>query len=131
MVHSQDTEIFVFLWNPQISKSVMSSYALLDNGSYTHAYFFWILRTIKMRFGQILVCCLTNISNRFLAQCWRLETSSRPFYDFIKMTTYQDLAIINSWHLPFLSVSYLPFQNIETLESWYNRLFSNWGRLLN
>ena len=28
----------------------------------------------------------TNMSNMFLAQCWRLETSFTPFYDFIKMT---------------------------------------------
>ena len=27
---------------------------------------------------------LTNISNMFLAQCWGLETCSRPFYDFNK-----------------------------------------------
>ena len=41
--------------------------------------FFWILSTIKMKFGQILVCSMTNISNMFLAQCCRLEASSRPF----------------------------------------------------
>ena len=45
--------------------------------------FFWMLITIKMKFGQILMCCMTNTSNMFLAQCWRLQ---RPFYDFIKMT---------------------------------------------
>ena len=27
-----------------------------------------------MKFGQILVCYMTIISNMFLAQCWRLET---------------------------------------------------------
>ena len=52
----------------------------------TSSYFFWILSTLKNKFGQILVCCKTNISNMFLAQDWRLETSSRLFYDFIKMT---------------------------------------------
>ena len=45
-------------------------------------------------FGQILVYCMTNISNVFLAECWRLETSSRPFYDFIEMTIQQALAIL-------------------------------------
>ena len=69
------------------SRSVTSSYALLDNGNYTYAYFFLILSTIKMKFGQVLVCCMTNISNMFLVLCQRLETSSRPFYEFIKMTT--------------------------------------------
>ena len=29
-----------------------------------------------MKFGQILVCCMTNISNMFLAQYWRLEISA-------------------------------------------------------
>ena len=53
----------------------------------------------------------------FLAQCWRLETSFRPFYDFIKMVTVQNLAIFNSWHLPFLIVPYSHFQKNETLES--------------
>ena len=53
------------------------------------------LSPIKMKFGQILVCYMTNISNMFLAECWRLETSSRLFYDFIKMTIHQDLAIFN------------------------------------
>ena len=48
----------------------------------------------QVLFGQILVCCMTNISNMFLAKCWRLETSSRLFYDFIKMIIQQDLAIL-------------------------------------
>ena len=50
-----------------------------------------------MKFGQILVCCMANISNMFLAECWRLETSSRLFYDFIKMTIQQDLIIFNGY----------------------------------
>ena len=66
----------MFLWNP---KSVTSSNALLHNGSYAYAYSFWILSTIKIKFGQILVCCMANISKMFLTQCWRLRTSSRPF----------------------------------------------------
>ena len=49
-----------------------------------------------MKFGLILVCSMKNISNMFLAQCWRLETSFRPFYDLIKMTIKQDLAIFNN-----------------------------------
>ena len=80
---------------------------------------------------RILVCCMTNISKLFLAQCWRLETSSRPFYDFIKMTIQQDLAIFNGWHIPLLIVLYSPFQKNETLESWHIWLLSNWGRFLN
>ena len=39
---------------------------------------------------------LTNISNMFLAQCSRLETSSRPFYDFNKTAIPQVLSIFSS-----------------------------------
>ena len=53
-----------------------------------------------MKLGQILMCCMTNISNMYLAECWRLETSSRLFYDFTKVIQ-QDLAIFNGWHIPF------------------------------
>ena len=53
---------------------------------YTYAYFLWILSTIKMKFGQIIVRCMTNIFSMFLFQCWRLlETSFRFFYDFMTM----------------------------------------------
>ena len=61
---------------------------------------------------------MTNISNMFLTECWRLETSSRLFYDFIKKTIQQDLAIINGSHIPFLIVLYSPFQKNGTPESW-------------
>ena len=47
--------------------------------------FFWTMRTIKMKFGQILVCSVTNISNMFWIQYWRLETS-KLFDNFYKMT---------------------------------------------
>ena len=63
-----------------------------------------------MKFGQILEYCMTNTSTVFLAECWRLETSSWLFYDFIKMTIQQDMAIFNGWHIPFLIVLYSPFQ---------------------
>ena len=131
MFRFRDIEIFVFLWNLQISKFVTSSYVLLHNVSYTYAYFFWILSPIKMKFGQILVCCMTNISNIFLTECWRLETSSRIFCDFIKMAIQQDQAIFNGRRIPFLIVLYSPFQKNETLESWHIWLLSNWGRFLN
>ena len=45
---------------------------------------------------NVLVCCMTNISNMFLTQCWKLETSSRSFYDFSKMTIQGDVAVFNS-----------------------------------
>ena len=90
-----------------------SSQVLLHNESYTFAYFFWILSIIKMKFGQILACCLSKISNMFLGQCCRLGTSSRLFYYFIKMTIYWDLAIFNGRHLPFANVDYSTFQKMK------------------
>ena len=68
-----------------------------SSGISTSADFFWILSTLKKKFGQMLECCNTNISIMFLAQDWRLrlEASSRLFYDFIKMTLQRDLAIFN------------------------------------
>ena len=74
------------------------------------AYFFWILSPTKMKLSKILLCFLTNISNMFLALCWRLETSSRPCYYFIEIAIGEDLAIFNSWHLPFFIIPYSSFQ---------------------
>ena len=48
----------------------------------TCTYFFWILSTLKKKFGQILVCCTTNISNMFLAQDWKMETHFQTFLWF-------------------------------------------------
>ena len=61
-------------------------------------YFKYYVLPTKVKFGQILVCCMRNISNLFLAKCWKLETNSRLFYFFIKRTIKQDLTIFNSWH---------------------------------
>ena len=122
---------FCIFMKPRVSKLVTSSKVLLHNASYTSAYFFWTLRSIKMKFGQILVCCVTDISNMFLAEWWRLKTSSRLYYDFIKMTIQQDLVIFNGCHILFSIVLYSPFQKNETLGSWHIWLLSNRGRLLN
>ena len=84
-----------------------------------------------MKFAQILVCCMTNIANMFLAESWRPETSTWLFYDFIKITIQQDLAIFNGLHAPFLIFLYSPLQKNETLESWHIWLLRNWDRLLN
>ena len=70
-----------------------------------------------MKFGQILERCLKNISNTFLVECWRLETSSQLFYDFIKITMQQDLVIFNGCHILFLIVLYSPIKKNETLGS--------------
>ena len=98
---------------------------MLPNGSYINAYLFWILSPIKMKLCHILVFPMTNISNMFLTQCWRLETSLRPFYNFIELAIKWNLAIFNSWYLPFLIVPYSHFQKNETVESWNSWLLSN------
>ena len=67
---------------------------------------------------------MMNISNMFLVECWRPETSSRLFYDFIKMATQQDLAIFNGWHTPFLIVLRLPF--FKKMKHWNLGIFGYW-----
>ena len=96
-------------------------------------YFFRMLCNTKVKFRQILMRCMRNImrNNLFLAQCWRLETNSRLFYFYLKMTIKQDVIIFNCWHLPFFIVPDSPFQKDDTLESWHNLLLSNWSRFLN
>ena len=68
---------------------------------------------MKMKFVQILVFYMPNIANMSLAQCWGLETNSRPFHDFIKITIYRDFTIFNGWHLSFLNVLYSPYQKTK------------------
>ena len=72
---------------------------MLHNGPCAYAYFSSVLSTIKMKLGHILMCYMTNISNI-------LWISSRPFYDFDKVTIKRDLAVFNSWHLTSLIVPY-------------------------
>ena len=84
-----------------------------------------------MKFGQILVYLITNIFNIFLPQCWSLQTSSRPFYDFTEMTLERNLSIFSSSYLPFLILPYLHFHKNETNETLHNWLLSNWNKLLN
>ena len=102
----------------------------MPNGSYIFAYFLWILSIIKMKFGEILVYLKTNMSKMFLAQCWRLGTSSRSCYNFNEITIWWSLSIFSSWHYPFLIIRFVNFQKIETLETWNNWLLSNRSRFL-
>ena len=53
-------------------------------------------KNYQKEFGQILVYLTANVSNMFLAQCWRLEISSRHFYDFNEMTVQRDLSIFSN-----------------------------------
>ena len=126
MFCSRDILIFEFLWNPQISKSVTS---LLHNGSYIYTYFFWFLSTIKMKFGQILVCCMTNISNSFWfnARDWKLVLGL-----FIILLQWRNNKIWPYWIVGIyhfcMSLIHL-FK--KKMKSWHNWLLRNWSRLLN
>ena len=128
-------EIFIFLYFCEICRFQNlwrhHRHFFIMEAILINAYLFWMLCITKVKFGQIVVYCMRNISNLFLAQCWRLETNSRLFYFFIKMTIKQDLTIFNSWHLAFFIVPYSSFQKYDTLESWHNLLLSNWSRFLN
>ena len=77
------------------------------NGSYIMEVTLMLI-FFNPKYHQNEIYCMTNISNMFLAQCWRLKTSSRPFYDFIKMTIKQGLAIfiVDIYHF-YLSLIHL------------------------
>ena len=97
----------------------------------THAYFFSIPKYYQNEiWWNTSVLYEKHFWNDF-GSMLETGTSSRSFYDFIKMKIQQDLAIFNVWHLSSLIVSYSPFQKIETLKSWHYLLLSNWRRLLN
>ena len=83
---------FLFLANPETSKSMTSSQTLLHIGSYTFDYLLRILGSIKMKFGQILLHFTTNMSNLFLAVLLILKTSSKAFYAFYD---FEKIAICN------------------------------------
>ena len=84
-----------------------------------------------MKFGQILVCCMTNISNMFLTESgdWKLVPGSFMILFYNGNTARS--GHFNARHIPFLIVLYSPFRKNETLASWHIWLLSNWGRLLN
>ena len=95
-----------------------------------HLYLFLLNpKSYQMKLDQILVCSMAHISNMFLAQCWRLETSFRLSYDFIKMAIERNLAFFNSWH--FFNCPLFTLKKNETLESWNSWLLSDLSRWLN
>ena len=58
----------------------------------------------------------------FLAQFWRLENSSRLFYDFSEILILQDPSVFSNWYLAFLILHYSPFQKngiLETIHNWF------------
>ena len=70
------------------------------------------INTINIKLGQIFIYCMTNISNIFLIQRWRLETSSGPLMILLQLHNS------NIWaFFPFLNVLYSPFQKNQKLET--------------
>ena len=109
------TFTFLFFMHPQTSKSVTSLQILPHIRSYTFINFFKSLRIIKMKFDQILVQLMTNISNSFSALLPTLETSSRPSHDFHKIAVQCNLLISSGWRLLFLIAFVHTFQRINKL----------------
>ena len=71
----------------QIIRHLHTGYNLLNIKSWS-TFDLCCVRYLCQDFSQhaaIQLCCITNISNMFLALDWRLKTSSRLFYDFIKI----------------------------------------------
>ena len=74
MFRSQDINIFEKFTNFKICDIVdITAYGTF------FTVFFFNLGTVEIKFGQMLMQFMTDISNLFLAQFRRLETSSRPF----------------------------------------------------
>ena len=68
MFRSQDNvDFWVFVKSTYFKICDVIIGVALNNRSYTYVYFFWILHTIKMKFGRMPVCYMTNISNMFSA----------------------------------------------------------------
>ena len=69
---------------------------------------------------------------------WRLETSSKLFYDFSKTTEQQNLFIFSTWYYIDSSIIFSTWYRLNTLsqsrgklwafDSW---LLSNWSKLVN
>ena len=65
MSHSQDIQTLFFAKSTDFKIYDV----IIDIASYWRLHFclfFWIVSTIKMKFGQILMQCMANISNLFL-----------------------------------------------------------------
>ena len=73
--------------------------------------------------SSTIVCCMTKISNMFLAQYWRLETGFRTFYDFIKITISQNLVIFifhiyHFWMAHIHLLKKMKHWNLEIIGYW-------------
>ena len=81
-----------------------------------------------MKFGHIVMNLVTKISSMFLDQCWGVETSSRPFYDFNEITILRDVLIFVIWFLKFSILPYSPFEKKKEkeIEHWKHDIIGYW-----
>ena len=96
---------------------------MLHNGKYTYAYFFWILSTIKMTFGQILVCSITKLSSIFLAQYFRVETISRHFFillnwQYSEIWPFLTVDIYHFWMSLIQLFKKIKHWNLDKIDYW-------------
>ena len=70
--------------------------------------------------------CMTDISNIYLAQCWKLKTSSRPKISLKRQyNVIWPFLIIDIYHF-LMSLSHLfKKKKNETLECWHNWLVTD------
>ena len=80
--HSSDLDFYVL----DESTNFKICDVMIDIRGYNFNCFFRILVCIKIKFDQVLVQLIANISNLFLSLLWRMETSSKPFWKFGKLT---------------------------------------------
>ena len=69
---------------------------------------------------------------------WRLESSSKLFYDFSKTTEQQNLFIFSTWYYIDSSIIFSTWYRLNTLSqsrgklwAFDNWLLSNWSKLVN
>ena len=77
--------------------------------------FSWMLLGIKMKLTEMLVYLVNNIPNIFLVQFWSLETSSRIFYGFQKISIAWRQFIFSAWWLTILIVTVYAFKRTKII----------------
>ena len=102
----------------------------MHNGSYTFVYFFWILSTIKMKFGYILVYLIANISNMFCLHAGNGKLVP-DLFRVLRKWQHSKICQVLGVDVEHFHSHLFTLSKKETLEPWPNLLLSNWSRLLN
>ena len=76
-----------------------------------------------MKFGQIIVQLMKNVSNMFLVKWRGLQTSLRPVNGFDKMEMESDLLILIRLYLIFFDRPCAHFQNSEEQQIHHSGFF--------